>query len=250
MRIRNALWRLRNTRRPHLIVDRRLKLGDFGQNGVSYDVSLRKEEVARTHLFALPGAGLRFLDVGGRDGRLEYLLGICSNLHWDAAFYDENLARFREKFSYFGLDLAPEPAENVITADVCSESLVSDHPEYRGFFDAIYSNNVFEHLRRPWIAASNLVAMLAPGGICITITPFSLRYHEVPADYFRYTHTGLASLFEDAGDVEVVVSGYDITGRRNNWQGTGVANDIVPADEFGAWRENWFTVAIVKKGQS
>lgn len=230
-----------------IVVERGLVLGDFSAREIAYDVSLAKEEVAREHIFSLPGEGLTFLDVGARDGRLDYLLGIHRNLDFDPAMYERNLAAFRRKFRYYGVDLEPTDDAQVLVGDVCSESFADDFPSFRDFFDVIYSNNVFEHLRRPWIAARNLVKLLAPGGICITIAPFALRYHESPADYFRYTHAGLAALFEDAGDVEVLVSGYDTTGRRNNWQGCGQANDIVPLDSLGAWRENWFTVTIVRK---
>jgi SAM-dependent methyltransferase len=235
---------------PHvsMIVDRSRALGNFAPLDVGYEVGLRKEAVAREHLFARPGRELTFLDVGARDGRLDYLLGIHENLRFDPEFYEANLRAFREKYRYFGLDLAPSDDPNVIVGDICSERFGDAHDEFEAFFDVVYSNNVFEHLRRPWVAAKNIVQMLKPGGICITITPFSLRYHESPADYFRYSHTGLASLFEDAGQVEVLVSGYDLVGRRNNWQGLGEANDIVPVDRFGAWRENWFTLCIVQKG--
>ncbi len=35
------------------------------------------------------------------------------------------------------------------------------------------------------------------------------------------------------GDLEVLETGYDIIGRRNDWQGSGEHNDIVPTDRFG-----------------
>ncbi len=227
--------------------ERGLKLGNFSAREIAYDVSLSKEGIARKHILELPGSGLTFLDVGARDGRLDYLLGVVENLRVDPAMYERNLGLFQSKFDYYGVDLAPDEDARVLAGDICSETFVGEHPQYREFFDVIYSNNVFEHLRRPWIAARNLVELLAPGGICVTIAPFALRYHESPIDYFRYTHTGLSALFEDAGDVDVLVSGYDIHGRRNNWQGCGEARDIVPVDELGAWRENWFTVSIIKK---
>jgi SAM-dependent methyltransferase len=230
-----------------LILDRERKLGDFERDEVAYDTSLKKEQVAREHVFAMPGTGLRFLDVGARDGRLTYLLGITENLVTDDEMYALNKRHFDEKYEYWGLDLVPEDEERVVAADVCEEGLLDRRADLRDFFDVVYSNNVFEHLRRPWVAARNIVAMLKPGGICITIAPFALRYHESPSDFFRYTHAGLVSLFEDAGAIETLVSGYDITGRRNNWQGLGTANDTVPSDQFGAWRENWFVVAIVRK---
>jgi SAM-dependent methyltransferase len=232
---------------PRFIVDRGRRLGDFSNTDVAYDTSLRKEELARTRIFEMPGDGLRFLDVGARDGKLTYLLGITANLQSDEAMYAENKRRFDDKYEYWGLDLEPEDEERVVSADICEDGMLERRPDLRDFFDVVYSNNVFEHLRRPWSAARNIVQMLRPGGICITIAPFALRYHESPDDYFRYTHRGLASLFEDTGGVEILDSGYDITGRRNNWQGLGPARDIVPLDNFGAWRENWFVVAVVRK---
>ena len=236
------------SRVPRLILDTERRLGDFSGDEATYDVSLCKEEVARQHIFALEGERLRFLDVGARDGRLDYLLGVRENLQSDPSLYAANRARFDAKYEYWGLDLQSQATDDsVLVGDICSPTLLDDQPRFEGFFDAIYSNNVFEHLRWPWVAAENLVRMLRPGGICITIAPFSIRYHESPVDHFRFTHVGLASLFEDGGDVEVLRSGYDIRGRRNNWQGLGIANDRCPVDRFGAWRESWFAVCVVRK---
>jgi SAM-dependent methyltransferase len=242
-----VLQRLRQLR-PRLIVDTERRLNRENDGAVEYPADLKKEAVARQYILGREGGGQRFLDVGARDGRLDYLLGVRENLDYDPGLYERNFALFRAKYEYWGMDLDPEEAESVIVGDVCSETLLDEHAEFRGFFDVIYSNNVFEHLRQPWVAARNLIEMLAPGGICVTIAPFSLRYHESPADYFRYTHTGLAALFEDQGPVHTIVQGYDVSGRRNDWQGLGTEADIVPVDRFGAWRENWFVVNIVEKG--
>jgi len=242
------IWRcLRSSRPAPRIRDGEKKLGNFSRTDVGYDVTQVKEEVARQYILGRPGTGQKFLDVGARDGQLTYLLGINGNLEYVESEYRKNKAAFAEKYQYFGLDLQPSDDPSVLTGDICTTEFASNHPTFGGFFDVIYSNNVFEHLRRPWIAASNLMQMLKPNGICVTITPFSLRYHECPGDYFRYTAPGLISLFEDAGNIKVHVGGYDITGRRNNWQGGGEANDICPVDHFGAWRENWFTVVIIEK---
>jgi SAM-dependent methyltransferase len=249
MRIPSALTRFARRRdRPPTIVDSGRRLGDFERTDVTYDTSLVKEQAARDHLFSLTGEGLRFLDIGARDGRLDYLLGIHKNLEIDEDMYAANKARFDAKFSYFGLDLDPAGEdENVLSGDICAGDFLATHEQFRGSFDVAYSNNVFEHLRRPWVAAGNILGLLKPGGSCITIAPFSLRYHESPEDHFRYTHSGLVTLFEEHEPVEVLLAGYDVTGRRNNWQGLGTANDIVPVDEFGAWRENWFAIAIVRR---
>jgi SAM-dependent methyltransferase len=235
--------------RVRIIVDREPRRGRterVGADAVAYDATLCKEEVAREYVFGMPGEGLRFLDVGARDGRLDYLLGVREELSYDEAFHDENLRRFRAKYEYFGLDLEPADAPNVLRADLCAD----DDPifqEHRGSFDVVYSNNVFEHLRRPWVAARHVVDLLRPGGICITIAPFAIRYHAVPDDYFRYTHRGITALFVDQGDVEELVSGYDVRGRRVDWQGGGGNHDLVLTDHFGAWRENWFSVSVVRK---
>ena len=47
--------------------------------------------------------------------------------------------------------------------------------------------------------------------------------------------------------IEIIACGYDIDGRRNDWNGSGLCNDYVIEDNFGAWRENWTTVLIFKK---
>jgi SAM-dependent methyltransferase len=208
------------------------KLGNHSLSTPTYEVGLGKEEVSRK---ALEGRSGKFLEVGAGDRELRYLLGIRENLDIDDAFYQRSRKWFDERFSYTGID---------VEHDICD-------PAFSAFaeasFDVVYSNNVFEHLRKPWIAAANVLRLLKPGGLCITIAPFSQRYHAVPGDYFRYTHTGLAALFEDAGPVKVLVSGYDIKGRRIDWQGSGKHDDIVPIDELGAWRETWFAVCIVEK---
>jgi SAM-dependent methyltransferase len=218
-------------------------LGDHTKTEAGYETGLCKEAVARA---AIEGRAGNFLDVGGGDGNLAYLLGIRENLDYDAAMHAANRARFDERFVYHCLDLEAK-TPGTIVADLCARDFRAQMAQWQGFFDVVYSNNVFEHLRRPWLAAEHILWLMKPGAVCVVIAPFALRYHAVPEDYFRYTHRGLVALFEDAGAVRVVVSGYDIKGRRNNWQGMGRHNDIVPIDACGAWRENWFVVTVVEK---
>ena len=233
--------------RLHIIFDRERRLGDFSTASIGYKTDLIKEEVSRRNVLGRPGEGLCFLDVGARDGELTYLLGINKNLDFDRAFYAQNLISFRSKYTYFGMDLLPSSDSQVLSGDACDPEYVDKHPEYREKFDVIYSNNVFEHFNQPWIAAQNLTKLLKVGGVVITIVPFAQRYHESPGDFYRYTHKGIEFLFDSAGHYEVLESGYDICGRRTNWQGGGDHNDIVPIDNFGAWRETWFTVNVMRK---
>ena len=41
--------------------------------------------------------------------------------------------------------------------------------------------------------------MLRPGGCVRVVVPFVWQYHGYPDDYFRYTHTALRRMFEEAG---------------------------------------------------
>ncbi len=249
MTLSGMFSRLQSLLRPRLriILDTEDRLGDFSASPTGYRTDLIKEEVSRRHVFSHPGNDLNFLDVGARDGQLTYLLGMSANLKFDQAFYDQNMASFKAKYRYHGMDLLPADDERVLSGDACDPAYLDQHPAYREKFDVIYSNNVFEHFERPWIAAANLNALLKPGGLIITVVPFAQRYHESPGDFFRYTHKGIEALFASAGQFEVLESGYDICGRRTNWQGGGKHNDIVPLDKFGAWRETWFSVCVVRK---
>lgn len=236
---------VQKNRFPRLIVDTNARLGKRGR-APGYRTDIVKEELSRRFVLERSGSKMRFLDVGGRDGKLTYLLGIHGNLDFDQAFYDENRLAFNKKYEYFSVDLHPA-GPRVLAGDICSEHYLEVHGGHIGFFDVVYSNNVFEHLAMPWVAARNLYALLKPGGICITIVPFAQRYHQSPADYFRFTHTAIPMLFSLAGPIRDIASGYDIQGRRNDWQGGGERNDIVPEDRFGAWRETWFTVNVLEK---
>jgi SAM-dependent methyltransferase len=238
---------LRIPESARLIVDDHRRLNYPVQRPPAIDTSINKEAVSRDILFSDRTAPGRFVEIGSGDGKLTYLLGLNGNFAQDDVLYEQSRKRFDAKFDYFGMDLKGSADGRVIAGDICSPDFMTQHAALQNDCAAIYSNNVFEHLRRPWQAARNVWALLRPGGVCITVVPFSQRYHESPGDYFRYTHKGMESLFEDAGPIEVLRSGYDILGRRNDWQGSGLANDSVPEDEFGAWRETWFTFFAFRK---
>lgn len=212
---------------------------------VSYEYRLSKEGVSRDYVFShFDGAGLRFLDYGGGDGQLRYLLGHKDHLTSDETLYQKNKQIFDAKYQYWGVDLYSE-GPNIITGDVCESNYFDE--KYLSFFDVVYSNNVFEHLHRPWVAVENIYRMMKKDGIAIIVVPFSCRYHESPGDYFRYTHKVFESLFNDCGPVEVLRSGYDIVNRRSDERGTGQYNDYPPIDYLGGWREVWHTVTVLRK---
>ena len=158
-------------------------------------------------------------------------------MNFNTDFYRQNRKILDEKFSYFGLDLVPENNLEVIVGDICDSEFLEHRLGAIDAFDVVYSNNVFEHLHDPFTAAKNMWRMCKLGGLLVTIVPFSQRFHASPDDYLRFTHRGVEEIFQRAGSVIIHESGYDIVGRRNNRQGSGLNFDLVPADRFGARRE-------------
>ncbi len=224
-----------------LIFDRHRQLGNFEATSNAVNTDINKEAKARDIVFDENTPPGKFVEIGCGDGKLAYLLGNKGNFDYSEELYRQNRTLFDNKFEYAGIDMYSEPSRNIFEADICDERFEDSIPIHKESVAVAYSNNVFEHLRKPWQAAKNIYNLLQLGGVGVIIVPFSLRYHQSPDDYFRFSHVGIASLFEDAGSVETISSGYDILGRRNNWQGGGAHQDIVPVDAFGAWREAWFT---------
>jgi SAM-dependent methyltransferase len=67
-------------------------------------------------------------------------------------------------------------------------------------FDLGYSNQVLEHVPKPWLAAEELIRILRPGGLGIHTTCAYNPRHGPPAfnDYYRFLPDGLAELFDGA----------------------------------------------------
>lgn len=65
--------------------------------------------------------------------------------------------------------------------------------------DIIFAEQVFEHVRNPWRAAENVYKMLKVGGHFLITTPFFLKVHGAPMDYWRWTKEGLGAMLEDVG---------------------------------------------------
>lgn len=73
----------------------------------------------------------------------------------------------------------------------------SDH------YDAVVIDNVLEHVPQPARAVAEIHRVLRAGGTCICLTPFLIRVHAYPGDYWRFTAEGLRELFKGYGAVEV-----------------------------------------------
>lgn len=96
------------------------------------------------------------------------------------------------KGQYYGIDI--QAGNNVdIVEDICDEDA------WRRCLELcpklIYAISVFEHLPRPWIAADFITNILHPDGYFFISVPWIWRWHGYPDDYFRYSFSGIKSLF-------------------------------------------------------
>lgn len=65
-------------------------------------------------------------------------------------------------------------------------------------YDVIFCEQVLEHVVDPQRALITLNHMLNPNGILIVSTPFLIKIHQCPKDYWRFTPDGLKLLIERA----------------------------------------------------
>ncbi len=77
--------------------------------------------------------------------------------------------------------------------DLCDPPV--DHARY----DVVICEQVLEHVVDPLRAARTLHALCRPGGHLVVSTPFLVRVHKAPGDYWRFTDDGLHLLLERAG---------------------------------------------------
>jgi len=76
--------------------------------------------------------------------------------------------------------------------DICSQKIEQS-------FDLIIAEQVFEHLRYPARAAKNVLDSLRAGGHFLITTPFLIKNHPSPNDYWRWTAQGMQAFLEDVG---------------------------------------------------
>lgn len=67
-------------------------------------------------------------------------------------------------------------------------------PFLNSSLDCVYSNAVLEHVKQPWVVASEIDRILKPGGFIIINLPFLNVIHD-EHDYFRFTLKGIKELF-------------------------------------------------------
>ncbi len=88
-------------------------------------------------------------------------------------------------------------------------------------FDVVLAEQVLEHVVDPIHALKNMVSLCKPGGLVIVTTPFLIKKHEIPKDYWRFTEDGIRLLLEKVGLEEELIGSwgnrYVVVGNFNRW---------------------------------
>ena len=93
------------------------------------------------------------------------------------------------------------PTCTVITSDVhrqfAPDIIFDAHaiPFKNDTFNLVIAGQVLEHTMKPWVVASEIERVLKPMGMAHIETPVNFPFHAHPYDFYRFTFTGLRSLF-------------------------------------------------------
>lgn len=147
-----------------------------------------------------------------------------------------------DEWDYCILDIedfeSDDPSIEYVIGDITNCPNIPDNS-----YDVVISVDVFEHVNRPWLAASEISRILRPGGLSYTSTLFAWRFHPVPIDYWRFTPDCLQFLFSELDTIEC---DFDTVERRRDVRGRG-KRDRVPVDALGGFRENWRVYHVGRK---
>lgn len=72
-------------------------------------------------------------------------------------------------------------------------------PVTDGAVDTVLATEVIEHVPDPRTMIGEIARVLRPSGYAIITAPLHEPLHELPFDYYRYTHLGLAHLLNEGG---------------------------------------------------
>lgn len=68
-------------------------------------------------------------------------------------------------------------------------------PFQDNFFDLVFAAQVIEHTLNPWLLAKEVQRVTKLNGFIQIEAPHNFPYHGQPYDFFRFTYTGMRSLF-------------------------------------------------------
>ena len=123
-------------------------------------------------------------------------------VEFNPPYYRERYVGRPEVSKYDVWDVAPGLDVSVV-GDLMDASHLPD-----ACFDTFICTHVLCNVPRPWLAASEMHRLLAPGGVALVTVPMVLQgYAPHPGDFWRFTVDGLRVLFENFARVETAFFG-------------------------------------------
>jgi SAM-dependent methyltransferase len=120
------------------------------------------------------------------------------------------------------------PWASRVQLDFPQFDLCNPPSELPGPFDLVICESVIEHVPDPLTAVRTLRRLCKPDGHVYVQTPFMVRIHEHPKDYWRFTPDGMDVLLRSQGltplwvhswgNRRVIVANFDRWARRLPWQ--------------------------------
>lgn len=145
----------------------------FFSSGIAYGDGKIKNEWVEPHVLVPKGEGL-ILDLGCGEG--------------------ETMEMFRNRgYQWIGLDIRKTKGVSVVGD-------AHNLPFRTAAFSTVYSRQVFEHLLRPWAAASEVFRVMKPTGSFFGSMSCLEPFHN---SYFNYTHWGVEEVLRQAGFVPI-----------------------------------------------
>jgi hypothetical protein len=110
----------------------------------------------------------------------------------------------RRPISYIGCDY-----QSGLDVDVVADAERLSSAFGPGSVDAVIACSVFEHIRKPWLAAQEISKILKPNGVVFVQTHQTFPIHAHPHDYWRFSREAMETLFDDEAGFINQTSWYD-----------------------------------------
>lgn len=151
----------------------------------------------------------------------------------------EKISYYKNKFSHC----------EVITSDVHNQFkpdyIFDGHfiPFAANCFDLVLAAQVIEHTINPWKFCQELQRVTKVGGLLQIEAPQNFPYHSEPYDFFRFTFTGMRSLFEKCAveDVEITEGNASIVA-------VTLSNYLINSSSHRLVRSSWLFVSRLMFG--
>ncbi|SEA89379.1 Methyltransferase domain-containing protein [Flavobacterium gillisiae] len=151
----------------------------------------------------------------------------------------EKAAYYKNKFSHCV----------VITSDVHNEFkpdyIFDGHyiPFSDNCFDMVLAAQVIEHTINPWKFCQELQRVTKIGGLLQIEAPQTFPYHAEPYDFFRFTYTGMRSLFPQCAVIHT-----EITEGNASMVAVTISNYLINTSSKRLIRSSWLFITRILLG--